>query len=167
MGYPTSTDLKFSYYFTFFMTVLVKFQIEIVFSIELHGNSKLLMMLCPPSSDCKGRNTPKISRGIWASGFKIKLRVLKCFSWPFVVFLISFTNQVLKLANIFKGYLSFFVLTFCRPSPNFKGNWPKGPSGITGGGGGGGQGEEWPNHPTPPDFWPGNFCWPIGKREMG
>ena len=36
-------DLKFSYYFTFFMTVLVKFQIEIGFFTELHGNSKLSM----------------------------------------------------------------------------------------------------------------------------
>ena len=43
-------DLKFSYYFTFFMTVLVKFQIEISFSIELHGNSKLSMTSCPPLS---------------------------------------------------------------------------------------------------------------------
>ena len=32
------------------MTVLVKFQIEIRFSIELHGNSKLSMTSCPPSS---------------------------------------------------------------------------------------------------------------------
>ena len=50
MGYPTSTDLKFSYYFTFFMTVFVTFQIEIRFSTELHGNSKLSMTSCPPSS---------------------------------------------------------------------------------------------------------------------
>ena len=50
MGYPTSTDLKFSYYFTLFMTVLMKFQIKIRFSIELHGNSKLSMTSCPPSS---------------------------------------------------------------------------------------------------------------------
>ena len=42
---PTSTDLKFSY-FTFFMTVLVKLQIEIWFFIELHRNSKLLKMPC-------------------------------------------------------------------------------------------------------------------------
>ena len=35
----------------FFMTVLVKFQIEIRFSIELHGNSKLSMTSCPPSSE--------------------------------------------------------------------------------------------------------------------
>ena len=32
------------------MTVLVKFQIEIRFSIELHGNSNLSMTSCPPSS---------------------------------------------------------------------------------------------------------------------
>ena len=32
------------------MTVLVKFQMEIRFSIELHGNSKLSMTSCPPSS---------------------------------------------------------------------------------------------------------------------
>ena len=32
------------------MTVLVKFQIKIRFSIELHGNSKLSMTSCPPSS---------------------------------------------------------------------------------------------------------------------
>ena len=32
------------------MTVLVKFQIEIRFSIELHENSKLSMTSCPPSS---------------------------------------------------------------------------------------------------------------------
>ena len=31
-------------------------------------------------------------------------------------------------------------------------------SGVTGGGGG--QGAEWPR-----DFWPGNFCWHIGKKE--
>ena len=37
----------------FFMTVLLKFQIEISFSIELHGNSKLLMTSCPPSSATK------------------------------------------------------------------------------------------------------------------
>ena len=30
------------------MTVLVKFQIEIRFSIELYGNSKLSMTSCPP-----------------------------------------------------------------------------------------------------------------------
>ena len=33
------------------MTVLVKFHIEIRFSIELHGNSKLSMTSCPSSSD--------------------------------------------------------------------------------------------------------------------
>ena len=32
------------------MTVLLKFQMEIRFSIELHGNSKLSMTTCPPSS---------------------------------------------------------------------------------------------------------------------
>ena len=32
------------------MTVLVKLQIEIRFSIELYGNSKLSMTSCPPSS---------------------------------------------------------------------------------------------------------------------
>ena len=38
-----------------FITVLVKFQIEITFSIELHGNSKLSMTSCPPSSGrCEG-----------------------------------------------------------------------------------------------------------------
>ena len=37
------------------MTVLVKFQIEIRFSIELHGYSKLSMMSYPPSSDKQGR----------------------------------------------------------------------------------------------------------------
>ena len=33
-----------------FMTVLVKFHIETRFFIELHGNSKLSMISCPPSS---------------------------------------------------------------------------------------------------------------------
>ena len=33
------------------MTVLVKFQIEIRFFIEMYGNSKLSMTSCPPSSD--------------------------------------------------------------------------------------------------------------------
>ena len=37
------------------MTVLVKFQMEIRFSIELHGNSKLSMTSCPPSSAQQGR----------------------------------------------------------------------------------------------------------------
>ena len=41
-------DLKFSYHFTFFMTVLVKFQIEIRFFIELRGNSNLSVTSCPP-----------------------------------------------------------------------------------------------------------------------
>ena len=51
-GGQTSTDLKFPYYyFTFFITVIVKFQIEIRFFIELHGNSNLSMTSCPPSSD--------------------------------------------------------------------------------------------------------------------
>ena len=36
--------------FTFFMTVLVKFQIEIRFIIDFHGNWKLSMTSCPPSS---------------------------------------------------------------------------------------------------------------------
>ena len=39
-----------NYYFTSFTTVLVKFQIKIRFSIELHGNSKLSMTSCPSSS---------------------------------------------------------------------------------------------------------------------
>ena len=33
----------------YIMTVSVKFQMEIRFSIELHGNSKLSMTSCPPS----------------------------------------------------------------------------------------------------------------------
>ena len=35
------------------MTVAEKFQIKIRFSIELHGNSKLSMTSCPPSSDLR------------------------------------------------------------------------------------------------------------------
>ena len=35
------------------MTVLVKIQIRIRFFIELHGNSKLSMTSCPPSSVLK------------------------------------------------------------------------------------------------------------------
>ena len=38
------------HHFTFFMTVLVKFQIEIRFSLNLHGNTKLSMTSNPPSS---------------------------------------------------------------------------------------------------------------------
>ena len=33
-------------------------------------------------------------------------------------------------------------------------------SGVTGGGGGGAGGQS-----APRDFWPGNFCWRIGKKE--
>ena len=42
--------IRLSYYFTFFMTVIVKYQIGIRFSIELYRNSKLSMASCPPSS---------------------------------------------------------------------------------------------------------------------
>ena len=43
------------------MTVLVKFQIKIRFSIELHGNSKLSMTSCPPSSACYQTSDQKIT----------------------------------------------------------------------------------------------------------
>ena len=39
---------------------LVNFRIEISFSTELHGSSKLLMMSCPPSSGVQSNNA-KIS----------------------------------------------------------------------------------------------------------
>ena len=43
------------------MTVLVKFQIEIRFSIELHGNSKLSLTSCPPSSGLRLHRNAKQS----------------------------------------------------------------------------------------------------------
>ena len=55
----------------------------------------------------------------------LKIRAVSFISGSDLVFLISFLHQILKIANIFKG-IGPLVLTFCRPSPNFEGNWPKG-----------------------------------------
>ena len=44
-------------------------------------------------------------------------------------FLIYFIHQVMIWVNIFKGHLGpLAISTFCRPSPNFDGNWPGGPN---------------------------------------
>ena len=102
MGYPTSTDLKFSYYFTFFMPVLVKFHVEIRFSIEFIGNSKLLMTSCPPSSaSCYLHLVISYTKCHWFVRQTILIRVVKYadafdmkrFIWKLLCFL-SFAIEI-------------------------------------------------------------------------
>ena len=80
----------------------------------------------PPVRDKTGRNEPKTSRVIWATGVK---------NWGPSFFFqgqIWFFLTLLYIRHWNEPTISKaigpFVLTFCGPSLDFEGNWPEGPS---------------------------------------
>ena len=87
------------------MTVLVKFQMEIRFSIELHGNSKLSMTSCPPSSEGDG----SMVQTLWLSCHWICLSIMggghsNLHAWP----------------KVFKIYPNKDLLAILRGKPTNK-----------------------------------------------
>ena len=69
-----------------------------------------------------------ISWAIWASGIE-KMRVLFfCFFFQGqICFSNIFYTSGIEMSQHFQGPFGPLVLTFCGPSPNFKGSWPEGP----------------------------------------
>ena len=66
----------------------------------------------------RGWNKPNILRAFLASGVKKKLRAL---IFSFIIFYLSGIN----MNQHFRRPFGPMVWTFCRPSPNFDGNWPE------------------------------------------
>ena len=71
------------------MTILVKFQIEIRFSIELHGNSKLSMTSCPPSSGFVVLEEKVKGQFFGSTGVKQVKMIQFCWQWSQNVHLVN------------------------------------------------------------------------------